>query len=184
MVPKYVLLKRNGDEAKATMQYSQSVPRQLHEEHRATLAVLDRLDALLARHRGRAPAREDTTAAQLFGDLATLIEQEIRAHFAFEEQSLFPLLAERGEADIGALLTEEHEAILPTGERVAALARAARREGFTAPAWEEFLPLAGELIERLVSHVQKEEMALLPLLEDVLDGESDARLAADYAMAR
>jgi hypothetical protein len=38
-----------------------------------------------------------------------------------------------------------------------------------------------ELSERLVAHVQKEEMSLLPAIEDLLDEESDAQLALAYA---
>jgi hypothetical protein len=38
-----------------------------------------------------------------------------------------------------------------------------------------------ELAERLVSHVQKEEMSLLPALEDLLDEEVDHELASAYA---
>jgi hemerythrin-like domain-containing protein len=37
-----------------------------------------------------------------------------------------------------------------------------------------------ELVERQVSHIQKEEMALLPMLSDLLDDETDRRLASEY----
>jgi hypothetical protein len=36
-------------------------------------------------------------------------------------------------------------------------------------------------VERQVSHIQKETMALLPLLDDLLDEETDRRLAFEYA---
>jgi hypothetical protein len=32
----------------------------------------------------------------------------------------------------------------------------------------------------MMSHVQKEEMALLPILEDALDADSDSQLVARY----
>ena len=38
-----------------------------------------------------------------------------------------------------------------------------------------------ELIERMVSHIQKETMALLPMLDDLLDEETDRELAFAYA---
>ncbi len=38
-----------------------------------------------------------------------------------------------------------------------------------------------ELVERLVAHIQKETMALLPMLEDLLDEDSDRELAFAYA---
>ena len=51
--------------------------------------------------------------------------------------------------------------------------------------WRKSLPAlrvtALELAERLVSHVQKEEMSLLPALEDLLDEATDAELALAYA---
>jgi iron-sulfur cluster repair protein YtfE (RIC family) len=165
--------------------YDHQVPRTLHDEHLATLGVLDKLEGLLARRkRSQPPAASEPASAEMIGSFLALVDQEVRAHFRFEEEQLFPLLAERGEADIGGLLSEEHAAILPVGERMATLARAARREGFSAAAWDEFHRLGVELIERLVSHVQKEEMALLPMLEDLLDAEADARLADGYAMTR
>ena len=40
-----------------------------------------------------------------------------------------------------------------------------------------------ELVERLVSHIQKETMALLPLLDDLLDEDTDRELAMAYASA-
>ena len=63
----------------------------------------------------------------------------------------------------------------PLGERIAALARAAESTGFADADWEEFRRLGREL------HVQKEEMALLPLLEEAMDGEMEARLYDEYA---
>ena len=82
---------------------------------------------------------------------------------------------------IGAHLTEEHDAMRPLGERIAALARAAESTGFADADWEEFRRLGREFIERMLVHVQKEEMALLPLLEEAMDGEMEARLYDEYA---
>jgi len=38
-----------------------------------------------------------------------------------------------------------------------------------------------ELVERQVAHIQKESMALLPVLDDLLDDETDRQLAFAYA---
>ena len=46
---------------------------------------------------------------------------------------------------------------------------------------QETRALGLELAERLVSHVQKEEMSLLPALEDILDEGTDHELACSYA---
>ena len=70
----------------------------------------------------------------------------------------------------------------PIGVTVAALARDAaaprlrRRRG-----GNEFRRLGQELVERMLAHVQKEEMALLPLLEEGMDAETEARLYQEYA---
>ena len=49
------------------------------------------------------------------------------------------------------------------------------------PASAAFQRLALELLERMVSHIQKETMGLLPLLEDLLDEQTDRDLALAYA---
>ena len=38
-----------------------------------------------------------------------------------------------------------------------------------------------ELIERMVSHIDKETLALLPMVDDLLDEEADRELAFAYA---
>ena len=41
----------------------------------------------------------------------------------------------------------------------------------------DFRRLALELVERQVAHIQKESMALLPMLDDLLDDETDRALS-------
>ncbi len=68
----------------------------------------------------------------------------------------------------------------PVGVRLAALARTAASRGFDAGSWDEFRRLGSDLRERLGAHVEKEEVALLPLLEDTMDAETEARLYQEY----
>jgi iron-sulfur cluster repair protein YtfE (RIC family) len=167
------------------MQYSRHVARTLHDEHLATLTMLEKLEGLLRRHpRDQPPDANGVELKNFLSNFVSTVRQEMTPHFRFEEDELFPLLAARGEADIGGLLTEEHATILPVGERMATLANTGRREGFQAPAWSEFHQLGNELIERLTSHVHKEEMALVPMLEDLLEDQDDSRLLEVYAMNR
>jgi hypothetical protein len=49
------------------------------------------------------------------------------------------------------------------------------------PANSEVRILGLELAERLVAHVQKEEMSLLPSLEDLVDETADGELSTAYA---
>ncbi|HEU4350417.1 MAG TPA: hemerythrin domain-containing protein [Burkholderiales bacterium] len=141
------------------------VSRRLHEEHEATLALWSRVEASLAAGK---------IDAALMRSAAVSLAAEIERHFAFEEKELFPRLAAAGEGDIAELLAEEHVAIRAAGERFIALAKA-------DPADQRLKPLGLELAERLVSHVQKEEMSLLPALDDLLDEGADHELASAYA---
>jgi hemerythrin-like domain-containing protein len=143
---------------------TRQVSRRLHEEHQATLALWTRLEAALAA--GRADAA-------LLGAAAASLADEIERHFAFEERELFPRLAAAGEGDIAALLEEEHATIRAAARIFIPLAK---ENSLT----KESRALALELAERLVSHVQKEEMSMLPALDDLLDEETDDALAAAY----
>jgi hemerythrin-like domain-containing protein len=160
------------------MSFSNRISQTLHDEHRATVALMERLEQLIARH--RAPPPKDRSVAQLLDDLARELGADVERHFAFEESQLFTYLDAIGDAAIGAHLTDEHVAIRPLGTELAALARNARDNGFDAPGWDEFRRIGGELCERLLAHVQKEEMALLPLLEESMDAETEARLFESY----
>lgn len=167
------------------MEYRRHVARTLHDEHITAMALLERVVALLARSGPKSPpAPGDAEVERLLAALITAITTEITSHFRFEEEHLFPRLAEHGEEGLGALLTEEHEVIVPIGARVAELARAARGTGFTGDGWAEFHRLAGEYAERLTAHAQKEEIALVPLLEELLDADGDMVLAEAYAALR
>jgi iron-sulfur cluster repair protein YtfE (RIC family) len=143
--------------------HTRQVSRRLHEEHVATLALWSRVEAVLAA--GKADP-------DLMRAAAASLAEEVAHHFDFEEQALFPRLAEAGEGDIAQLLEEEHAAIRAAAGRFIALAK----QDFSA----ELRRLGLELAERLVSHVQKEEMSLLPVLDDLLDEETDDALAAAY----
>lgn len=167
------------------MDFRRHVSRALHEDHLATIALLERLETLLGRQRPRRPPPPaDADAARLLKELIAALETEIGPHFAFEEASIFPLLAEAGDGEMAAYLLEEHQAILPLAHRLVEIAKSARAAEFAAEAWTQFHATGAELIERLVSHVQKEEMGLLPALDDLLDEEADGRLAVELAARR
>ncbi len=163
------------------MNYSNRVSQTLHDEHRATIALMEKLEQFLARHRrDNAPDPSDSVTARLLGELTTAVEAEIERHFAFEENHLFTYLEEMGDEAIGAHLTEEHMALRPLGKRLVALARDAHAARFDEKSWDEFRRLGQEFCERMLAHVQKEEMALLPVLEESMDAETEARLYEAY----
>lgn len=159
--------------------------RMLHDEHIAVLGVLRRLDSLLAQYPATgAPQPLEPAAATLLGDLAALCANELPVHFAFEEDELFPRLSANGDSPIEQILNAEHEVILPLAVSIGERAGIAKSDGFDAAGWVEFRRGASELVERLTSHIQKEEMGLLPAIDDLLEGEQDWRLAQTYAEAR
>jgi hemerythrin-like domain-containing protein len=157
------------------MDFNRHISRRLHEEHEATLALWGRLEQTLAMRGAKPPTEEDL---RLMRDCAAQIADEVTRHFAFEEKDLFPLLAASGEGDIAELLAEEHAAIRDAARRFGELAQPSAE---ARARWPEQRALALELAERLVSHVQKEEMSLLPSLEDLLDEQTDQALAGSYA---
>jgi DUF438 domain-containing protein len=166
------------------MEYTRSIARMLHDEHMATIALLERVEATLSAHRKAAPDTGSPEIASFLGDLAAPLENEITNHFAFEQDHLFPRLRAAGDTGMNQILQGEHDVILPLGKQVGEIARGALAGGFDAAAWSEFGRLAGELVERMVSHIQKEEMGMLPALEDLLDDEADMEVTSLYAAMR
>jgi hemerythrin-like domain-containing protein len=161
--------------------FTNRISQKLHDEHGATVALMERLEQVINRYRRSGPPPvTDAAVKQLLSELLTGVQSEIERHFAFEEDQLFTYLTELGDEAIGAHLTEEHRVIRPTGTRIAMLARDASAQGFDAAKWDEFCRLGQELSERLLMHVQKEEMALLPLIEENMDAETEARLYQEY----
>ena len=167
------------------MHHMRNITNTLHNEHMATISLLNRMEEQVMAHRpGNPPNAADYEVAKLLRDIASNVESEISGHFSFEEEHLFTRLAEMGDENIGILLTEEHHVMLPIGQRLVALSKEARQNGFTVENWEEFRRLVGEFIERMIAHIQKEEMGLLPVLDDVIDDEEDGQLSTAYAMSR
>ena len=156
------------------MELNRQVSRRLHEEHMATLALWNRFEQAMATSARTWPAAaEDPEIATLIRGCAAALAGELWHHFDFEEAELFPRLIENGEGDMAELLAEEHVAI-----RAAAQGFGVALE---ARDWRQLRISGLELSERLMAHAQKEEMSLLPAVEDLLDEETDARLALDYA---
>ncbi len=163
------------------MDFSCRVNQLLHEEHMSTIEMLNGLESVLASAGRGAPDVNTQPTRNALQTAISLINREVGSHFSFEEEELFPRLAEYGDAEIGEHLTQEHRAILPNAQTVSKLAEDALTTGFNDDTWKKFRGEAGELIERMLSHIQKEEMALLPVLEDVLDAEADFALSEAHA---
>jgi len=106
------------------MSFTNRISQTLHDEHDATVALMERLQQFLARNRrGGPPSSVAGDVARLLSDLSIGLGTEVERHFAFEENHLFTYLEATGDGGIGAQLTSEHAAIRPLGVRVAEIAR-------------------------------------------------------------
>jgi hemerythrin-like domain-containing protein len=161
------------------METNRQTSRALADEHRANLELLGRVEQALAKPpRGGAP---DADLARTLGALRRHVRDEIGRHFDFEERELFTRMGDAGEADIAELLREEHAAIRAVASELLPLIDAATQGTLDGPGWSALRRSALELAERQVAHIQKEEMSVLPLLEDLIDEDTDRDLALAYA---
>ena len=167
-----------ADYRRRIMGFRTQVSRTLDDEHRASLDLLGRVESALAR---AAPGGE--TLGRVAESLGRLAAEDIGRHFDFEERELFPRMDAAGDGEMAALLREEHDAIREVCAELEPLLRAARDGPIDDARAEALERLAIELCEREVAHIQKESMALLPLLDDLLDDEADRELAFAYASA-
>ena len=162
------------------MSFLRNVSQALDTEHRNSLDLLGRVEQAFARA-PRSGAARDPEIARLASAFARLVEEDVARHFDFEERELFTRMTESGEADIAALLTEEHDAMRAVADEVLPLARGAAAGTLSDADFDALRRLALEMVERQVAHIQKETMALLPLLDDLLDDDADRDLALAYA---
>lgn len=158
--------------------FANRISQTLHDEHRATIALMERLESMIQRRQPMSVG--DAEAAGLLRDLASAIDNDTLRHFDFEESHLFNLFQSVGDQLIGDHLTEEHAFMRPLGEKLAALARAAQHDGFDPARWREFQKVSAEFVQRMLIHVQKEEAALLPLIDDTMGSETEMRLYEVY----
>lgn len=164
------------------MDYQRQTNKRLFEEHAATLQLLARVERVVTGRAGAyPPAASDVEWPAFARTLLSAIEVEVARHFEFEERDLFPRLEEAGDGDLAALLNEEHVTIRAVAQPLADLLRQALAGGLQAQQWQTLKTLALEFSERLGSHAQKEDGALLPVLENLLDEDTDRELFGAYA---
>ena len=159
--------------------------RRLHDEHEAVFNLLARVQRAFAGP--AADSMPDLAApswSALLRDLQVALEFEIAGHFDIEERELFPLLIEAGAGDMVGILDDEHQAIRAVAAPLIALLQKSRNAGLGAADWRTLRALGLDLCERLDAHARKEEIAMLPALESVLDDDRDRELIASYADGR
>lgn len=162
------------------MGFQRQVSQVLDDEHRTNLDLLGRVEQAFTRA-SRAGMANDPDLARLAGTFGRHLEQDIGRHFDFEERELFPRMTDAGDGDMAILLGKEHESIRAVASELLPLARAAAAGTLADDGWDALRRGALEMVERQVAHIQKETMALLPMLDDILDEDTDRELAFAYA---
>jgi hemerythrin-like domain-containing protein len=162
------------------MDLQRQISRKLHEEHEAVLGLLDRFAGALARLKSVPPADDDPVWRHLLAQLETALQYEVTRHFALEEDQLFPRLHAHGAGDLAELLFEEHESIREPARSLIDLVARARGGTLDAPGWRSLKAHGMELIDRLGSHARKEEESLVPMVDEILDDDTDNALWIEY----
>ena len=163
------------------MEFRRQTSRRLHQEHEAVIALLAQFEQALVRLTVLPPGPGDATWPVLLPKLEAALRHEVTRHFQLEEEQLFPRLHEQGEGDLADLLGEEHTSIRAVAGPLLELIAQAVRVGLDAAGWRSLKTHGLELAERLTSHAQKEEGALVPLVDDLLDEPTDSAIAMEYA---
>lgn len=164
------------------MDFQRQTNKRLYEEHAATLQLLARAERVFTGRAGAyPPPAADADWAAFARTLLSAMEVELARHFEFEERDLFPLLEQAGDGDLAALLTEEHVTIRDVAQPLAESLRRSLAEELPQQQWQQMKTQALEFCERLDSHAQKEDGALLPVLENLLDEDTDRELFGAYA---
>jgi hemerythrin-like domain-containing protein len=158
------------------MQLQRQTSRTLHEEHVAVLALLERFGQALIPLKSAPPAGEAPAWGLLLRQLETALQHEVTRHFALEEEQLFPRLRASGEGDLADLLLEEHASIREVAAALLGFIARAQRGELDEPQWRSFRVQGLELVERLGSHARKEEDALVPLVDEMLDEHTDLEI--------
>ena len=161
------------------MQLQRHISRRLHEEHMNALALLEQLEQLLGGRKGAWPPPPGDQAWRAFSaKLAEALNNEVSSHFALEENALFGRLTDAGNGDLVDLLLEEHATIRAVVAELLPACALSTRGGAVEPATWQAIKMHGlELAERLSGHINKEELSLVPAVEELLDEDTDRELA-------
>ncbi len=166
------------------MDIDSQIAQVLHDEHLRIMDLMKRLEGVA---RGgwvnQVPDAADDDIALLLSDLVTELAEATEHHFQFEEAKIFPALIAVGDVTVPYLLRQEHDLLRNLSEFMMPHVELARRQGFTADTWAEFRDLSLELAEKHLSHIQREEAAMLPALTGLFMEQRDDELATQYAEA-
>jgi hemerythrin-like domain-containing protein len=157
----------------------------LHQEHVTTIIALSALeDRILGHHKNKPIDAKVAGGRAELQALLDVIDREINQHFRFEEEHLFPALANRGYDELAKLLEQEHDAIRALTASLEAVAVPALVQGFDRESWKSYREAGMDLVPSVMFHIQKEETAVIERLSDFLAAETDHALAEEYSRAK
>ena len=166
------------------METDSQIAHVLHDEHKRIMTLMKRLEGIARGSWGSTvPDIADDDIASLLTDLDTELAGASEHHFQFEEVKMFPALIAVGDVTVPYQLRQEHDLLRNLSEFMIPSVELARRQGFTADSWSEFRDLALELAEKHISHIQREEAAMLPALQGLFAEQRDDELVTQYAEA-
>lgn len=167
------------------MEYILDICNKLHDDHMATISLMERIETALPRiGRKSTPDVAEAALSSLLSDLQVAMQNEVTSHFAFEEEHLFARIEAMGDTGMIDMLRGEHEIIRPMAAQLMQSVKAAKSDGFGPESWGAFYDLCLDLAERETFHIQKEEMGFLPLLEQIIDEDDDEELCRAYEVNR
>lgn len=152
----------------------------MHEEHFRTLVLICELENRVSPKAATRPFdARNPEDRHLFEQLLTGLG-EIGGHNAFEENVLFPLLRDKDDGELTALLTSEHAQMAPMVHRLHAVTREILDQGVNAARWEAFCTAARALVGEMMFHLEKEELTVVQQLGTYLEPGLDHALALRY----
>jgi hypothetical protein len=157
------------------MHLQRPISRRLHEDHMNALGLLEQFERILTgRHGSWPPPPEDAAWRTFAAKLTGALVDEVDSHFTLEEDTLFGPLTAAGDGDLVGLLLEEHATIRAVvGELLPLCALTTRGGTVEAGTWQAIRMHGLELTERLSAHINKEEMSLVPAVEELPNDETD-----------
>ena len=158
------------------------IDQMLHEEHVATLDILNRLEVRVGNGKWNRRLEPAAAAADkaLLEELIAMMDSEVRHHLPFEEKALFPRLDEFGFEDVTNMLFDEHEAIRSLIASIRPLTADALAAGFKEDKWAIFYGHLADLASLVIFHIQKEEMGVVSRLPMLLGPDGCQELASAY----
>ena len=156
----------------------------LHEEHfRILVSMCELQNRVTAEAGDRSPDPRNDQERQELNELIGFLDQ-LLDHDAFEEDVVFPLIRAGGESDLAGFLTGEHAAIEPITKRLRLITTKILRHGPGSSRCIEFRKVGKQFVSVMISHLEKEELAILQRLDSLLDAETDHHLAFQHIAAR